>query len=86
MNKNPKEFSCFIQDRKCHKCGKLFIPGAEHIYKDHSKWYCCWTCYLHRKDKYIAPKPIRQIDEGQFIIPEKAPWPKENPLNKTKED
>lgn len=82
MSKHPADFFCYIQERKCHKCGKTFIPGAEHIYKDHSKWYCCWTCYLHRKDKEVKPAaPSGQPLKGEFIIPEKAPWG-----NNTKED
>jgi predicted nucleic acid-binding Zn-ribbon protein len=39
---------------KCAKCGKLFIPAPEHIFKAGSKtgtnYYCKWTCYNHRND------------------------------------
>ena len=37
-------------EKKCKKCGKNFIPAPMHRYKDGSKYYCSWTCYLHRKD------------------------------------
>ena len=43
-----------IPEKKCRKCGKKFVPAPMHIYKegrDHTKWYCSWTCYNHRKDK-----------------------------------
>lgn len=40
-----------IQEKKCRKCGKNFVPAAEHIYKDGSAYFCGWTCFLHRKDK-----------------------------------
>lgn len=39
-----------LPEKKCKKCGKLFIPAPMHIYKENSKYYCSWTCYLHRKD------------------------------------
>lgn len=80
------EFFCHIQERKCHKCGKSFIPGAEHIYKDHSRWYCCWTCYLHRKDKDKPPSPATESPKmepikTEFIIPRMRRFEK-----KTKEE
>ena len=77
MNKKPKDSYYFIQEKKCHKCGKVFIPGAEHIYRDHNKWYCKWTCYLHRKDNVTPPSPSTE----EFILPNGNPF-----KNKTKED
>ena len=40
-----------ISEKKCAKCGKTFIAQYGHIFKEHGKWYCTWTCYNHRKDK-----------------------------------
>lgn len=40
-----------LPEKKCRKCGKIFIPAPLHIYKDKSRWYCSWTCYNHRNDK-----------------------------------
>lgn len=34
----------------CAKCGKVFIPAYYHIYKDSTKIYCSWTCYIHKDD------------------------------------
>lgn len=34
----------------CSKCGKMFIPAPQHIYKDHKGIYCSWTCFNHRND------------------------------------
>ena len=36
---------------KCEKCGKVFFPTPQHIFKDGKKYYCKWTCYNHRNDK-----------------------------------
>lgn len=33
----------------CPKCGKIFVPAPQHIYKDNGKTYCSWTCYNHRE-------------------------------------
>ncbi len=41
----------FFPEKKCKKCGKIFIPAPLHKYKDGSKYYCSWTCYLHRNDQ-----------------------------------
>ncbi len=75
MIKNPNEL--YSPEKICHKCGKIFIPGAEHIFRDHGKWYCKWTCYSHRKDK-VSP-PSRSTEE--FILPKVNPF-----TNNTKED
>ena len=40
-----------IKERKCKKCGKNFVVAVEHIYKEHGKYYCSWTCYNHRHDE-----------------------------------
>ena len=38
--------------KQCGRCGKMFIPAAEHLYKlhkgDKTKSYCSYTCW--RKD------------------------------------
>lgn len=44
------------RELKCAKCGKIFIPVSYHRFKTNGgkggmKYYCCWTCYAHRKDK-----------------------------------
>lgn len=49
-----------IPEKYCAKCGKLFIPAPEHIFKYGSKYYCKWTCYLHRNDLEVKKKD----DEG----------------------
>ena len=36
----------------CARCGKSFVPGAEHIYRDGKVLFCSWNCLCaHRKDK-----------------------------------
>ena len=38
--------------KRCCRCGKMFIPGKEHLYKlirnNKSCYYCSYTCW--RKD------------------------------------
>ena len=38
--------------KQCARCGKMFIPGAEHLYKlirdNKTQYYCSYTCW--RKD------------------------------------
>lgn len=45
-----------ITEKQCRKCGKFFIPAPEHIYRKGSKYYCSWTCYLHRDDWEVKKK------------------------------
>lgn len=45
-----------FKEKKCKKCGKIFIPAIEHRYKEHGKYYCSWTCYNHRHDEKTTPK------------------------------
>lgn len=40
-----------LYERKCSKCGKVFVPAPLNIYKKNGKVYCSWTCYNHRNDK-----------------------------------
>lgn len=40
-----------IREKKCAKCGKLFISAPQHIYREKSKWFCSWTCYNHRNNE-----------------------------------
>lgn len=39
------------REKKCKRCGKFFIAAPEHIYHVGAKYYCSWTCYLHRDDR-----------------------------------
>ena len=43
----------FITELRCCKCGKNFIPAPMHIYHKGRKYYCSWTCYLHRDDSEV---------------------------------
>ena len=40
-----------LPEKKCRKCGKMFVPAPLHIYHKGNKYYCSWTCYLHRDDR-----------------------------------
>ena len=35
---------------RCPKCGKIFVPAPQHIFRDRYGFYCSWTCYNHRKE------------------------------------
>lgn len=48
-----------LVERYCKRCGKIFFPTSEHIYKDHKGRYCSWTCFNHRNDgKKLVGKPV----------------------------
>ena len=51
MGRTKKKYVYTFEEKKCAKCGKLFISAPYHIYKKNSKWYCSWTCYNHRLDQ-----------------------------------
>ena len=38
-----------LQLRMCKKCGKMFIPGREHLYKlvkeGKTRYYCSYSCW-----------------------------------------
>lgn len=48
--------NAILPEKKCRKCGKRFIAAPMHIYRDGAKYYCSWTCYLHRKDTEVRKK------------------------------
>lgn len=61
MNERKNDPLPEFNRQKCKRCGKVFIPGAEHIYKSkkyksRSIYYCSWTCYLHSEDKELKLK------------------------------
>lgn len=36
-------------EKKCPKCGKMFIPAPMHSLRDVNGFYCSCTCFLHRE-------------------------------------
>lgn len=46
-----------ITDTKCSRCGKNFIPGAEHLYRAGELIFCSYTCY----DKHLTEKENKAI-------------------------
>lgn len=51
MNEKKRDYTAYIRTAVCKKCGQTFIPAPMHIFKEHGKYYCKWTCYDHRHDK-----------------------------------
>ena len=47
-----------MNEVKCKKCGKIFIPAPYHVDKYGNAFYCSWTCYNHRKDKKYKYKRV----------------------------
>ncbi len=47
----------------CRKCGKIFVPAPQHIYRDRYGYYCSWTCYNHRKEVAQKKKLTREIEQ-----------------------
>lgn len=54
----------FLAEKKCAKCGKMFIPAPQHVFKEYGKYYCKWTCYNHRKDKEDKEKEKKNEDNA----------------------
>ena len=52
-----------ITDTKCSRCGKMFIPGAEHLYKIGDRLiFCSYTCYDHHlTEKEAKENKLREI-------------------------
>ena len=53
----------FIRELRCKKCGKIFCPAPQHMYKDHKGMYCSWTCYNHRDDCQDKKRAVRVIEQ-----------------------
>ena len=52
----------------CKKCGKEFYPTPEHVYKDYTGLYCCWTCFdYHRQNKHYRRKPVEVLEKGEVV-------------------
>lgn len=49
-------------EKRCAKCGKIFIAAPFHIYKDNGEYYCKWTCYNHREDGKANNRKIRKVE------------------------
>lgn len=32
-------------ERRCSRCGRIFVPAPYHIYKKAEKVFCSWSCY-----------------------------------------
>lgn len=45
-----------LPEKRCGKCGKVFIPAPQHRFIHGRKYYCTWTCYLHRNDLEVKKK------------------------------
>lgn len=55
-----------ITERKCSRCGKMFVVAPQHIYRKNGKIYCSWTCYNHRnEDRCVSCGEI--VPEGRQV-------------------
>ena len=60
----------FLEPYFCKKCGKEFYPTPDHVYKDYTGTYCCWTCFnYHRKteNKKFHRKKIEILTGGEVV-------------------
>lgn len=63
--KDYKAYNTIIE-MPCAKCGRIFVPAPEHVFRDNHKWYCSWTCYNHRYDgakKGRQGKPPKSVEQ-----------------------
>ena len=64
----PKDTINVFVEKTCRKCGKVFLPAIEHRYKEAGRYYCSWTCYLHRNDdKGLKAGAITKEEENDAI-------------------
>lgn len=42
--------------RKCHQCGKKFIPAPYHVYRDNSYIYCSYNCKRNHDKRNVYSK------------------------------
>lgn len=47
------------REKVCRKCKKRFIAAPGHVYKEGRKYYCSWTCYLHKNDREVQKNDKR---------------------------
>lgn len=47
-----------LHTAKCARCKKVFYLTSEHVYKEHGKLFCSWSCLCaHRREKEEKRKP-----------------------------
>ena len=77
---------------KPRKYDRLYSEAEANICLTCTAKKCRGACERLKEEKkrlYNArqPKPLYELDEDEFIIPDEPPWPKNNPyINKPKED
>lgn len=55
-NNNIADIGSNITELNCARCGKIYIPTPEWVYKDsRGRGYCGWPCYNHRNDGKKPP-------------------------------
>lgn len=32
-------------ERRCSRCGRIFVPAPYRIYQQHGRVFCSWSCY-----------------------------------------
>ena len=45
-----------LRERRCHVCGRRFIPAPQHVYHKSGKWCCKWSCYTKLLDEIEGNK------------------------------
>ena len=51
MSNLTKPERTWWHEKKCAKCGKVFLAAPQHIYRKQSKSNTTWTCFNHKDDK-----------------------------------
>ncbi len=54
-----KDSECDIHERKCARCGRIFIVAPFHAYKDGVRLYCTYSCYMRAKEDKEAAHRAR---------------------------
>ncbi len=58
-----------MKDVICRKCGKMFLPAPEHIYRDIKGLYCSWHCFNHRNDGRCTRQKMVEVygKDGELL-------------------
>ena len=51
LKEAPPRVRHLAYNSKKHRVKKRTSTAPMHVYREYSKYYCSWTCYLHRKDE-----------------------------------
>ena len=59
-----KNYIAGFREIKCSRCGKVFVPAPQHMYRYDGKWLCRYTCYDQHLDEVEGRKKKGKGEEN----------------------